>query len=249
VSTEVYHISINALTVQVVRKDIKNLHVAVYPPEGRVRVAAPWTMSDEAVRLAVISRLSWIKRQQADFQAQARQSDREMVSGESHFFLGQRYRLRVVEDRGPAKVLLRNSSFLEMKVRPGTSIAKRGQLLQRWYREQLSLLIPELISKWEPMLGVHVAEWRLRRMKTKWGSCNAQARRIWLNTELAKKAPECLEYVVLHEMTHLLERRHNDRFIALMDKHLPQWRLYRDTLNAAPLVHDTWESREIHEQK
>lgn len=230
----------SGLDVEVVRKAIKNLHLGVYPPDGRVRVAAPLAVSDEAVRLAVVGKLGWIKRQQAQFGSQARQSHREMVSGESHYFLGRRYRLRVVEHDGPSKVVLRSRSHLELLVRVGMDAGQRERLLQRWYREQLRLLIPSLIEEWQPALGVQVADWGIRRMKTRWGTCNAETGRIWLNLELAKKPVQCLEYIAVHEMMHLLERHHNDRFTALMDHHLPSWRLHRDELNAAPLAHETW---------
>lgn len=239
-TTKTYQITVSGILVDVVRKDIKNLHLGVYPPHGRVRVAVPLTVNDEAVRLAVIGKLSWIRRQQAQFEAQPRQSQREMVSGESHYFLGRRYRLRVTEQPGPSKVVLRSRSFLDLFVRPNTSAEQRERVLQRWYREQLRGLIPPLLAKWEPLLDVHVADWGIKRMKTKWGTCNIEARRIWLNLELAKKPVQCLEYIVVHEMMHLLERHHSDRFVALMDRHLPQWQLYRSELNAAPLAHETW---------
>jgi predicted metal-dependent hydrolase len=231
---------VNGLNVEVVRKAIKNLHLGVYPPDGRVRVAAPLAVSDEAVRLAVIGKLAWIKRQQAHFDSQPRQSQREMVSGESHYFLGRRYRLHLVEHEGPSNVVLRNRSRLEVFVRADTTADQRERVLQRWYREQLRLLIPPYIRKWEPVIGVQVADWGIRRMKTRWGTCNVEACRIWLNLELAKKPVQCLEYIVVHEMAHLLERHHNDRFAALMDGHLPSWRLYRDELNAAPLGYEMW---------
>ena len=230
----------NGLSVDVVRKAIKNLHLGVYPPNGRVRVAAPLAVSDEAIRLAVIGKQSWIKRQQAKFETQLRQSQREMISGESHYFLGKRYRLNVVELNGPARVVLRNKSTMDLYVRPGTGTEKREQILQRWYRERLKEHIPQLIAKWEPEIGVTVAEWGIKKMKTRWGSCNADARRIWLNLELAKKPVQCLEFIIVHELTHLLERHHNNRFRELMDKLMPQWRLHREELNRAPLARDEW---------
>ena len=239
-NTEQRHITVNGLRVQIVRKDIKNLHLGVYPPNGRVRVAAPLRVGDDAVRLAVIGKLGWVKRQQAEFKAQQRQSEREMVSGESHYFLGQRYRLRVVHHDGAARVLVRNKSALELHVRPATDTKQRERVLQRWYRQQLKELIPPLLEKWQPALGVQVAECRIKKMKTKWGACNIDARRIWLNLELAKKPVRCLEYLVVHELVHLIEQHHNDRFIWLMDKHLRQWRVYRQELNSAPLAHETW---------
>jgi predicted metal-dependent hydrolase len=239
-STETHQIIVNGLRVEIVRKDIKNLHLGVYPPNGRVRVAAPLRVNNDAVRLAVIGKLGWIKRQQARFEAQPRQSKREMVSGESHYFLGQRYRLRVVNHDGPAKILVPNKSTIELRTRLDTDNQQRERVLQRWYRQQLRELIPPFLDKWQTIAGVQVNEWAIKKMKTKWGACNVNARRIWLNLELAKKPVQCLEYVIVHEMVHLLERHHNDHFIALMNKFLPQWRLHRDDLNRAPLAHETW---------
>jgi predicted metal-dependent hydrolase len=239
-STEKRQIVVNGLVIQIVRKAIKNLHLGVYPPNGRVRVAAPLAVTDNAVRLAVIGKLGWIKRQQERFEAQPRQSEREMVSGESHYFLGRRYRLRVIPHDGATKVVLRNRSRIELHARAEATAAQREQVLHRWYRQQLKKLTSPLLEKWQTALGVQVADWRIKKMKTKWGTCTVEARRIWLNLELAKKPVKCLEYLIVHELAHLLERRHNDRFIALMNKHLPQWRLHRAELNSAPLAHETW---------
>ena len=227
--------------VEVVRKDIKNLHVGVYPPNGRVRVAAPLYLDDDAVRLAVITRLGWIRRQQAGFAQQDRQSQRELVSGESHYFEGRRYRLNVLECSGRPPVCLTNNTTLTLRVRPGSDRAVREAALYRWYRRQLRVRLPALLAKWEPRIGVRVGEVRIKKMKTCWGSCNQEAGRVWLNLELAKKQPSCLEYILVHEMVHLIERRHNDRFRDLMDRHMPQWRMHRDALNRAPLAHAEWE--------
>jgi predicted metal-dependent hydrolase len=233
-------ITVSGLRVQLLRKGIKNLHLGVYPPHGRVRVAAPLRVSDDAVRLAVIGKLGWIKRQRARFEAQPRQSAREMVSGESHYFLGRRYRLRVIEREGAAGVALRSKSTLELHVRPETEAGQRNRILHQWYRQQLKQLIPPLIEKWQTALGVAVAEWGVKKMKTRWGTCNIEARRIWLNLELAKKPVHCLEYIVAHELVHLIERNHNDHFVSILEKHLPHWRLHRQELNSAPLAHETW---------
>jgi len=238
--TETHQITVQSLTVDVVRKAIKNLHLGVYPPDGRVRVAAPLAVSDEAVRLAVIGKLDWIKRQQSSFRAQPRQGKREMVSGESHYFLGQRYRLRIVFSAGASKVVL-NKSRLELHMRPELAAEERERALQEWYRARLKELVPPLLDKWLPVLGVEPAGWGIRKMKTKWGSCNTEARRIWLNLELAKKPVQCLEYILVHELSHLLERRHNDRFRAVMDRVMPQWRLQREELSRAPLGYDDWD--------
>ena len=239
-NTENHKITVRGLPVYVVRKAIKNLHLGVYPPHGRVRVAAPLRVSDDAVRLAVIGKLGWIKRERARFDAQPRQSEREMVSGESHYLLGQRYRLRVVEHQGPARVIARNKSVIELHVRRAATAEQRERVLRNWYRHQLRELIPPLLQKWQTELGVQVNEWAIKKMKTKWGACNVEARRIWLNLELAKKPVQCLEYIIAHELTHLIERHHNERFTAIMDKYLPQWKVRRSELNAAPLAHETW---------
>jgi len=236
-----HRITVNGLVVDVVRKDIKNLHLAVYPPYGRVRVAAPLRIDDEAVRLAVISRLAWIKRQQARYQDQERQSAREVVSGESHYYQGSRYLLNVVYHDAPPKVAIRNKTTLDLFVRRGSDTAQRERVLLAWYRKQLKQMIPPLIAKWEAVIGVEVADWGVKHMKTKWGSCSIEARRIWLNLELIKKPAHCLEFIIVHEMVHLLERTHNERFIAYMDQFMPQWRFLRDELNKAPLGHATWD--------
>jgi hypothetical protein len=241
VNIESRQIKVSGLLVDVVRKDIKNLHLAVYPPHGRVRVAVPLRTSDETVRLAVIFRLGWIRRQQDTLEQQQRQSEREMVTGESHFVQGRRYRLEVIEQDTPASVVIRDGKTLELRVRPGAARAKREDVLQRWYRQLLREQIPDLQAKWEPVIGVQVSSCVIKRMKTRWGTCNIEQRRIWLNLELAKKPPACLEYILVHEMVHLLERHHNDRFREFMDEFLPHWRLHREELNRAPLAHEDWE--------
>ncbi len=240
-TTELQHITVGGVRVLVERKDIKNLHLGVYPPNGRVRVAAPLVISNEAVRLAVVGKLGWIKRQRAKFAEQPRQSQREMVNGESHYFLGRRYRLRVHELDAPSKVAIRGVAMLDLFVRPGSSMEHREAVLSRWYREQLKALIPPLLDKWQRVLGVQVDAWGVKRMKTKWGGCTTTTRRIWLNLELAKTPVQCLEYIVAHELTHLIERNHNERFLGLLDKHLPNWRQVRTMLNKTPLAHQVWD--------
>ena len=233
-------IDVRGTPVEVVRKNVKHLHLGVYPPGGRVRVAAPSYVDDDAVRLAVVARLGWIRRRQAEFQGQDRQPPRRLVSGESHYVDGRRYRLAVVEHNGPPTVRLRNRTTMELRVRPAADRDRREAVLHRWYRRRMRERLPALLVAWEPRLGVQVADVRIRRMKTRWGACNADARRIWLNLELAKKPASCLEYIVVHEMVHLIERRHNDRFRELMDGVMPRWRSYRDELNRAPLAHEEW---------
>ena len=234
-TTEISHLTISGIKVEVVRKDIKNLHLGVYPPQGRVRVAAPMVISDEAVRLAVIDKLGWIKRQKLKFSEQPRQSEREMVNGESHYFLGQRYRLRLHEHNAPAKIAFRGIASLDLFVRPGTNAVQRTAALQRWYREQLNLLIPPLLDVWQPILGVQVADWGIKKMKTKWGSCNPALKRVWFNLELAKVPKKCIEYVVVHELIHLLVRSHDAEFVGLLNKYLPDWKSTRSYLNAQTL--------------
>ena len=231
---------VSELDVEVVRKDIKNLHIGVYPPAGRVRVAAPNSLDDEAVRLAVVSRLAWIRRKRHQVQEQARQSRREMVDGEAHYVWGRRYRLRVAEDGGRGRVELKGGDWLELHVPKGADQGTRGRRLTEWYRQQIKAEIPSLVEKWSPVLSVEPPAWGVRRMKTRWGTCNPQRRRIWLNLELAKKPPACLEFVVVHEMIHLLERNHTPRFYELMDCFMPSWRTRREILNREPLGDEDW---------
>jgi len=240
VTTKRHYIKVSDIQVEVVRKAIKNLHLAVYPPEGRVRVAVPLHVTDENVRLAVIAKLGWIKKQQTNFKDQPRQSRREMVSGESHYFMGRRYLLDVVQRHGRHDIAIENNTRMTLYVQPGTSEQNKEKALLEWYRRQLKTLTPDLIAKWEPVIGVQVSQWGIKKMKTRWGACNIAAKRVWLNLELAKKPPECLAYILVHEMVHLLERHHNDRFKTLMDRFMPQWRLYREVLNQTPLAHEEW---------
>ena len=163
-----------------------------------------------------------------------------MISGETHYFLGRRYRLRVIAHQGPGRVVLRSRTKLELWVRAGSDANARHRVLQRWYRDRLRELVPPPLAKWEPVLCVRAVDWRIKKMKTKWGTCNVEARRVWLNLELAKKPVQCLEYIIVHELVHLIERHHNDRFVSIMDQHLPQWRLHRKVLNSTPLAHETW---------
>lgn len=239
-STEPHRITVDGMPVDIVRKRIKNLHLAVYPPNGRVRVAAPLTVSDEAVRLAVVSRLAWIKKQKAKFESQKRQSARDYVSGESHYFLGRRYRLNIAEHNGPPRVCVRNGSVIDFHVRQGSDPAQRERAFLAWYRREMRDIAEPLIDKWSAKMELTAPLWGIRRMKTRWGTCNIESRRIWLNLELVKKPRQCLEYIVVHEMAHFMERHHNDRFVEIMDRYMPQWRLYRDELNAEPLAHEDW---------
>ncbi len=232
-------VAVNGIPVDLVRKDIRNLHLGVYPPDGRVRVAAPPTISDAAVRALVASRLPWIRQQQASFRRQARESAREMVSGETHWFGGRRYRLRVIESEQRAHVRL-DGSFMELRCPPGASSSVRAAILDRWYRSALRELVPSILSSWAAALGIDVPALGLRYMRTKWGSWSPTARRVWLNVELAKKPRRCLDYVVLHELLHGIERHHDSRFHDLLDEHMPHWRMTRAELAELPLAHYPW---------
>lgn len=229
-------LQIGELEVDVVRKDIRNIHLAVLPPDGRVRVATPRHVADEQVRRLIIGRLSWIRGQQTKFAKQLRQTVREYVAGETHYYQGHRYRLDLREVDAPPQVVLRNRQFMELRVRPGSTVAQRARVLQEWYRERLKEQLPAVAAKWEAVVGQQAAEWSIKLMKTKWGTCNIEARRIWLNLELAKVAPHLLEYVVVHELTHLWERQHSARFRELLDRFMPQWRSYRQELNGGILA-------------
>ena len=228
------------VSVEVVLKDIKNIHLSVYPPTGRVRIAAPSRTSLETIRLFAISKLGWIKKQQQKLKNQKREQPREYVERESHYVWGKRYLLSVVEHDAPSVVELQTKKLI-LKVRHGADLATRRHVMEQWYRKQLKVAAQELIQKWEKVLQVKSKGLFVRRMKTKWGSCNPQKQTIRLNTDLARKPPECLEYVVVHELAHLIERSHNERFTAILDNALPNWEQTRDHLNQSPLPYENWQ--------
>ena len=227
------------IAVDVVFKDIKNIHLSVYPPDGKVRIAAPSRMDFDTLRVFAVSKLAWIKQQQRRLREQARETPREFLDRESHSLWGTRYLLKVIEEDASPSVLLTPRSLV-LRVRPGTSEEQRQAIIAAWYRRQLREAATGLIARWEALLGVRAGRVFVQRMKTRWGSCNPDSRAIRLNTELAKKPQQCLEYIVAHELTHLLERHHDARFTALLDAHLPQWPQYRDLLNSLPLAHEEW---------
>lgn len=231
-------VTIGNITLDLQRKEIKNLHISVLPPEGKVRVSAPLKLSDTAIRMAVVKRLAWIRQQQADFAAQPRQSEREMCTGETHYLWGRGYRLDVVQ--APVSSVKLKASKIVLCSREGITPEKRQMILQDWYRAILRKRVEPLIQQWQERIGVTASFVGIKRMKTKWGSCNPSTGRIWLNLELVKKPPECLEFIIVHELVHLLERHHNERFKALMQQHLPKWPEYRRTLNRSPLAFDKW---------
>jgi predicted metal-dependent hydrolase len=225
------------LTIDVVRKDIKNMHLAVYPPTGRVRIAAPLRINDEAVRLFAISKIAWIRKHQRNFEGQDRQPQPQYKARESHYFQGRRYLLRITAHDAPPKIVFNTKTYIDLYTRPNSTPEQKQNVLNEWYRAELKKLIPPLIAKWEQKMGVSVNDWQIKQMKTKWGTCNTEKKRLLFNLELAKKPVECLEFVVVHELVHLLERLHNDRFYAYMDKFLPNWQHLRSELNALPTAY------------
>jgi predicted metal-dependent hydrolase len=231
---------LSGIRIEVVRKDIKNVHLSVHPPAGRVRIAAPRHLSEDAIRAFAIGKLGWVRRQQARLHAQERETPREFLDRESHFVWGRRLLLRVVEVDAAARVDL-SPRCLTLRVRPRTPAPRRAQLLDEWYRAQIRAALAPLLAKWVPLMRVAVRRVFVQRMKTKWGSCNPRAGTIRLNTELARKPPECLEYLVVHELAHLLEPTHNPRFRALMERFMPAWQSVRQTLNRLPVRHEDWE--------
>ena len=233
-------IQLGDIGVDVVRKDIKNVHLSVHPPTGRVRIAAPGRMSLDTVRVFAIAKLPWIKRQQRKLQEQERETPREYLDRKSHYVWGRRYLLKVIEADQPPSVELSHGRIV-LRVRRGTDRTKRQAVFEEWHRDQLRNAVPPLIEKWQKPMGVNVRQVFIQRMKTKWGSCNHRAGSIRLNTDLARKPRECLEYIVVHEMVHLIERTHNERFMALMDQFMPKWQFRREVLNKLPVRHESWD--------
>ena len=232
-------LQLGEIAVDVVLKDIKNIHLSVHPPLGKVRIAAPLRMDLDTIRFFAITKLAWIKNQQKKLREQERETPREFLDRESHYVWGKRYLLKLVEKDAAPTVELKHTKMV-LQLRPAASHEKKQEVLDAWYREQLKTALPPLLSKWETIVGVTAGKVFVQKMKTRWGSCNPVAGNIRLNTDLAKKPRQCLEYIVAHELTHLLERHHNDRFAALMDAHMPQWRQYRNMLNSLPLAHQEW---------
>lgn len=233
----VARLRVGDLDVDVELKAIKNVHLSVYPPEGRVRISAPAHMSLETIRVYAVSRLEWIRKHQRRFRSQERESPREYVDRESHYLWGRRYLLRVDEGRASVELTPR---WMVLSAPAGADQAARADVMGRWYRQQVRAAAPPVISRWEPVLGVEVEKVFVRKMRTRWGSCTPQTRSIRLNTELATKPPECLEYIVIHEMAHLLEPSHNRRFVGVMDRVMPEWRDVRARLNRLPIGYVSW---------
>lgn len=232
-------IKLGEICIEVVHKAIKNIYLSVYPPIGKVRISAPLRMDLDTIRVFAVSKLGWIKKQQAKLREQEREAPREYSNRESHYYLGKRYLLKVIENNASPKVIL-NHDTIELYVRGNTSPEKSRVILENWYRQRLKDLIPDYITKWEELIKVKVKEFGIKKMKTRWGTCNRKAGRIWLNLELVKKPPHFLEYIVVHEMVHLLERKHNEIFMSYMNKFLPKWRFYKEELNKHPLRQENW---------
>lgn len=237
------------LTIAIQHKPIKNLHLSVNPPAGHIRISAPLNTTPDTIRLFAIAKLPWITQQQRKLQAQARQAPRQYIPRESHYLWGQRYLLEICETPACKTLACKNTAKprveitprkLRLHLPPNSTQLQRQALLERTYRQQLKQAIPPLIAKWERLMGVNITGFTIRKMKTKWGSCSPNLRTIRLNLALAQKPREYLEYVLIHEMTHLLEPTHNKRFISLLDQFMPQWRCYRDELNRLPLSHQPW---------
>lgn len=232
-------IQLGELSIQVTRKDIKNVHLSVHPPSGRVTLSAPTTTRLEVARAYAITKLGWIREQRMKLANQAREAPRKFVERESHNLWGRRHLLTVAHRQIKPFVSL-NHRRITLTVRPGSSLQKRADVIHEWHKSLLHEVVPSLIQKWEPKLKVKVASYFLQRMKTKWGGCNYKARHIRLNTELVKKPKDLLEYVLVHEMVHLIEPTHSDRFIAILNEHYPSWREARAELNDLPLAAEVW---------
>lgn len=235
----VTQIKFGGIAVDVVQKDIKNIHLSVYPPNGTVRISAPLRMDVETIRVFAIAKLGWIKTQQRKLREQERETPREYLDHESHYVWGKRYLLKIEEQDAAPEVELKHNKMI-LRIRPAASQERKHEILEAWYREQLKAALPPLINKWESLMGVRVGRLFVQKMRTKWGSCSHDSRNIRFNTDLAKKPPECLEYIVVHELVHLLEPTHNSRFVALMDQFMPKWRFYKDQLNKLPVRHENW---------
>ena len=232
-------LQIGDVKATVFRKPIKNLHLSVLPPDGKVRISAPLHINDEVLKLFLASKISWIRRQREKFISQGRQMPREYISGEDHYFLGRRYRLDVIYKNETPKVTIKGKKII-LQVRPYSDVKKREEVLLKWYKNQLRIVAEGIFKKWQKKIGVGSFSWYVRRMKTRWGTCNYNARRIWLNLELIKKPVAYTEYIIVHELIHLIEKKHNQNFIYLMDKYLPNWRLLKENLNRSMLAYEKW---------
>ena len=233
-------IELGEIKVEVILKNIKNIHLAVHPPLGRVRIAAPERMSLDTIRVFALTKISWIKKQQQKFQLQDREAPREFINRESHYLFGERYLLQVIEKAAAPRIEAKHTTLV-LSIRPGTSPVKKKAIIDDWYRSQLKQLAGPLIAKWENRMDVRVDSFGIKKMKTKWGTCKPEARRIWLNLELAKKPVNCIEYIIVHELVHLFEKNHNERFVGMLTKYLPDWKGIKEELNRLPVAHEEWD--------
>lgn len=233
-------IQIGNIVVDVIFKDIKNVHLSVHPPTGRVRIAAPKRMKLDTIRVYAISKIDWIKKHQKKFQEQERETPREYLERESHYVWGKRYLLKIKETTTQSAFVELQHNQMVLNVRPNSAPEKRETIVASWYRDEVKKAAMPLITKWEPLMGVKVNQVYIQRMKTKWGSCNPESRSIRLNSDLAKKPRECLEYIIVHELAHLLEPTHNARFHSLLDRFMPRWKFYQEQLNKLPVRHEEW---------
>lgn len=233
-------ITLQKLKISTTRKDIKNIHLGVYPPDGKIRASIPLKTSDETLRLFLISKTSWIKKQQEKFLQQERQSKREYVSGESHYLFGNRYRLNVIHTDELPKIKIHKKTYLNLYVKPNSSFQQKEKLFERFYRLELEKIIPKLLKKWGKKVGVDVNQVKIRKMKTKWGTCDAKKKQILLNLEMAKKPLHCLDYVFVHELVHMIERNHTEIFIELLESAYPKWKKSKQELNQGILSYSVW---------
>ena len=234
------YLQLGSIEVLVVYKPIKNLHLTILPPDGRVRVSAPENMNENTIRTMLAVKLPWIKQQQKKFRAQERQTKREYLSGETVYFLGRKYKLELTYKDEAPKVFIKGKTKIILQTRPNATVDKKAEVFNDWLRQELKPIITELVTVWKTKLKVQVKSWQIKEMKTKWGTCNNRNKTILFNLELAKKPIACIEYVVVHELTHLIERTHNEHFINVLDTNLPKWRSIKDDLNRFILSYQNW---------
>ena len=239
-STNQSLLQVGGIEAVVLYKPVKNLHLNVLPPVGKVRVTAPQNMNDDAIRTFLATRISWIKKMQAKFKGQERQTPREYLSGETYYFFGKKYKLEVSEMDVTPSIEIKGKTKILLYIRPKTNTLRREETMQDWYRDELRVFLEKAIDKCERKIGVKVNDWGIRRMKTRWGTCNYKRKKVLFNLELAKKPENCIEYVVLHELLHLIEEKHSEKFTALLNKYMPKWKNEKEELNRLILSHEEW---------
>ncbi len=222
---------IRDIKIEIVRKKIKNMNLSVRPPDAKVKISAPFHMNDDQIKAFAMSKYSWIIKKIDEIESLRHNTALHYISGETHYYQGMPYFLNILCKSGASKVEIRDNEYIDLYTKQHSTKKKREKIMREWYRKKLKEKIPALIEKWEAIIGVEINEWGVKDMKTRWGSCNIRAKRIWLNLELAKKTPRSLEYIIVHELIHLLERLHNPRFKAYMDTFMPNWRLYKKDLD------------------